>query len=291
MTSGGLVRIERRLQRRQRELEGQSSTTRVTSGQWLLPVVSPDGSGIEWRLPNVRDMPVVYAQADLLTRFIALRTDEDIAAFAVQWGPLLPNHAACRVPFPPARRDHEHDPASFEHCRSWGSIIPEGWEPYSVWHRYVQRLNGLVETAAALRHRDVGPSQDIISAFIRARASQAVDDRRTFVEQALSVEVNDLVVLSLVRPRLDWSLRVAFAGDGLFGALTIQLLAWVARSSGPVLCAGCGSVYLAARQPAQGRLNWCAECKQAGMHWRHAQRRRRQGLARPRLAAHASAKE
>lgn len=254
----------------------------MTSTPWLLPLISPDESGIEWHLPNVSDLPVVGASANLLTRFIRLRTDEDVAACAVQWGPLLPNHSACRVPFPPSRRDHEHDPSSFDRCRSWGSMLPEGWEPYSIWHRYVARFRSLVEAAAALRHPDVDASEDILSSFIRMRTSQAVDDRRRFVQEALSVEVNDLVVLALVRPRLDWSLRVAFTGDGLFGALTIQLLAWVARSTGPALCAGCGLVYLPARQPAHGRRSWCSECKQAGRHWRSAQQRRRQGLARPR---------
>lgn len=37
MTLRGLVHLEGRRQRIQRELDGQPSTTRVTSGPWLLP--------------------------------------------------------------------------------------------------------------------------------------------------------------------------------------------------------------------------------------------------------------
>lgn len=143
MTSPRLVKAERRHQEHERERQSPS-TTRIASGAWLLPRVEPGQVGIQWRLPPDGELATVTADSGLLLRFIRLDVDSEIAAFAVRWGPLFANHAACRVPYPPFRHDHDHDPANSK-CRSWGSMIPEGFEPYSIWHRYIDRVRRFVE--------------------------------------------------------------------------------------------------------------------------------------------------
>lgn len=276
----GLVHSERRNQEQERERQSPT-TTRVSSGAWLLPDVQADEGAIYWRLPTHGQPRSVMPVTGLLLRFIGLDSDAAIGKFAMQWGPLFPNHAPCRAPFPPVRYDHEHDPDN-ANCRSLGSFIPEGWESYSVWHRYIRRVRELVETSAALRNPRDGRSDAVLNDFVRLHMQQWPERREDAVQQSLAIEVNELVKIGLVCPRLDWSFGVSFAGDGLFGAIAIQLLAWVGRASGPAFCSGCAEVYLAARQPGRGRMSWCDDCKQLGRHWRHAQRRRREGLARPR---------
>jgi hypothetical protein len=75
--------------------------------------------------------------------------------------------------------------------------------------------------------------------------------------------------------------RVELKGSELYGALAIQLLMAVSRSSGVETCDGCGKFYTPTRQPREGDHHFCDECGRKAAT-RLAQQRRRAGLAKPR---------
>jgi hypothetical protein len=85
-----------------------------------------------------------------------------------------------------------------------------------------------------------------------------------FQRQLLSEVLNYWLNLAGVRPRLEWTARnpaIELGGDGLIGALVVDLLFACSRSAGVVVCTACGTPFLPERRRARGDRNaYCADC-------------------------------
>jgi hypothetical protein len=100
----------------------------------------------------------------------------------------------------------------------------------------------------------------LTEALGRERMTRSIE----FQRQVLSEVLNYWLVGGQVRPRLDWSSDrpgVQLGGDGLFGALTVQLLFDCARTDGLAVCTSCGTPFLpAVRRPRRDHNPYCSDC-------------------------------
>ncbi len=109
---------------------------------------------------------------------------------------------------------------------------------------------------------------------IRITESRDLQHQRT----VLSAKINSYLALGRVRPSVlfvDEGPMVRMTCQGVFGLIALQLFQRMTSLDGPVVCSGCGTPYRPTRKPAEGRKNWCPECREAGVPNRHAQRARR----------------
>jgi hypothetical protein len=85
-----------------------------------------------------------------------------------------------------------------------------------------------------------------------------------FQRSLLSAVLNYWLTVASVRPRLHWSSVkpvVQLAGQGLFGALAVQLLFESSRTDGLAVCASCGTPFLPpARRPRRDHNTYCSDC-------------------------------
>jgi hypothetical protein len=64
---------------------------------------------------------------------------------------------------------------------------------------------------------------------------------------------------------------VKFGGQGLFGAIALQLALAVGQSLGTAVCVHCRKEYsLTARRPKAGQRNFCPECRLEGIPSRYS---------------------
>jgi hypothetical protein len=80
----------------------------------------------------------------------------------------------------------------------------------------------------------------------------------------LAAVLNYWLTLAGVRPRLEWgsaSPQMQLGGDGLIGALAVELFFACAQTGGLALCASCGTPFLPAGRRRRRDLNaYCSEC-------------------------------
>ena len=181
------------------------------------------------------------------------------------------------------------------------------WEPVSVWRRLAGEAHAIVNLAARLREGTVGKPEDwaairdapIVAVALhsvqgghlpeagtaaewRSLAQQSLLGKSPAFEQEMLAEiVNQWLRWGDVRPSLGWKgdrPRVRLGGDGLFGALAVQLMLAVNAGKGVATCTECGQVYAPKRLPNPNRENFCLDCGRK-IALRRAQRRRRERQA------------
>ena len=85
-----------------------------------------------------------------------------------------------------------------------------------------------------------------------------------FQRQVLAAVLNHWLSVAGVRPRLEWGARtpqMQLGGDGLIGALAVQLFFACSQTGGLALCASCGAPFLPTGRRRCKDLNaYCSEC-------------------------------
>jgi hypothetical protein len=85
-----------------------------------------------------------------------------------------------------------------------------------------------------------------------------------FQRQVVAGVLNEWLIMAGVRPRLEWGTgnpQVQLGGDGLIGALAVQLFFACAQTGGVALCASCGTPFLPTGRRRRKDLNaYCSEC-------------------------------
>ncbi len=85
-----------------------------------------------------------------------------------------------------------------------------------------------------------------------------------FQRQVVAGVLNQWMNTAGVRPRLEWGTgnpQVQLGGDGLIGALAVQLFFACAQTGGLALCASCGTPFLPTGRRRRKDLNaYCSEC-------------------------------
>jgi hypothetical protein len=85
-------------------------------------------------------------------------------------------------------------------------------------------------------------------------------------ERVLARNLNEWLAWGGVTPNLFWQDRkrsIRLAGNGLFGALAIQLLFDCCRTDGLAVCTACGTPYLPPKRPRRDRNAYCSDCGRA----------------------------
>jgi hypothetical protein len=258
----------------------------------------------------------IRAGAGLLEGFISLADapPQVIRNFARRWGVL----ALCRHGLPMSHNGVRSNPDKQE-IASWGCapiLADGGWdtllEPLEPWRRLSGAARGMLNVGASLRDGRPGTISDwrsIDGAFFKAavlytvrtgRDLPPVDSRETwralleqvplgrdveFDRAVLGQLLNDGLRMGMARPFIDWdeqSPRITLAGDGLFGALAVQLLFAASSARGLATCTFCGQPYVPTRRPRSDQRRFCPSCRRNGVPRRMAKRdfdrrHRRQG--------------
>jgi len=273
----------------------------LPSGRLLIPakVEITDGhlvweDGPRTAVPNVA----------MLEQFVVLAEgpDERILRFVKRWGPLFDTLAQCD--WDEASRDwsmpdgykrtHYHDPDRTDPfaCRWYlfDQGIEGGRESLQIWRKYSRRARGFLRIAAALNggnpHSATGDRYDWQCVLEdEGRPSSTMDnmgydwkdpeDARFLLSQHLDW----WVYLAGCRPSLALgsSQPITLQGDGLFGAIGLQLCFVASVSRGLALCATCGTAFSPRRLQA-GRAAYCRSCgpkaarREASRRYRERQR-------------------
>lgn len=174
----------------------------------------------------------------------------------------------------------------------------EYWEPASAWRKFAREARAMMRIASFLHRKEMGKPEDwqalqdywSVGAFPRAShlavswvqspyftkwptadeplSWSAVPQDAAAIgihRRLLARIVNRWQELGRVRPCLPWgfgeiSSRLVLMGDGLMGALAIQLLMAVSGGKGLALCSSCGAPYMPKRRPNTKRRNYCLDC-------------------------------
>jgi hypothetical protein len=160
----------------------------------------------------------------------------------------------------------------------------DGVEPLYEWRRYARRARGLLNVAAALHVGRVAAVEDWQAALAGWREPGRPKGLSTVPWWKRSVgadgRVVDMVIdlwlfLGNVRPRFSWTdsgSQLALGGDGLVGALALQLMLAISRTDGLAMCSSCGVPYIPFKRPTAARRRYCSKCRKAGVPLRDAQR-------------------
>ena len=268
---GGLVDVNGRLGRA------------LPGGRLLVPakVELRDGY-LEWEGCARTTVPSV----DMLKQFVGLAVvpDVSILRFAQRWGPLFQRLGECdweeaaRDGSMPEgyKRTHYHDPDRYDrHACRWYLFeqgIQGGRESLRIWRKYARRARGLLRIAAALNGGDprspTGDRHDWQSMLeVEEHPDSTIDDMgydwrdRGDARFLLSQGLDWWLYLAGSRPSLALgsSRPITLDGDGLFGAIGLQLSFAASRSRGLALCATCGSAF-SPRRLQTGRAAYCSRC-------------------------------
>jgi hypothetical protein len=100
----------------------------------------------------------------------------------------------------------------------------------------------------------------LANAIGRQQMQSSVEYQR----QVLAAVLNHWLSLAGVRPRLEWGARIPqmqLGGDGLIGALAVQLFFACSQSGGLALCVSCSTPFLPAGRRRRHDLNaYCSDC-------------------------------
>jgi hypothetical protein len=83
----------------------------------------------------------------------------------------------------------------------------------------------------------------------------------------LKLALHEWLDLAAIHPTIDLESGnpLMLAGDGLFGALALQLVFNTTRTAGLAICGSCGKPYSLDRAPAPApRRHYCPECRAKG---------------------------
>ncbi len=108
------------------------------------------------------------------------------------------------------------------------------------------------------------PDGDEHRRMFQALVMTGLEKSIEFQRQMLEVVLNYWLKGASVQPRLNWSGDkpvVHLDGQGLFGALAVQLLFECSRTGGLVVCTSCGTPFLpAGRRPRRDHNPYCSAC-------------------------------
>ena len=100
----------------------------------------------------------------------------------------------------------------------------------------------------------------LCEAIGRQQMQRSVD----FQRQVLAAALNHWLSLARVQPRLEWGApkpQMQLGGDGLIGAIAVQLFFACSQPGGLALCASCGTPFLPAGRRRRKDLNaYCSDC-------------------------------
>jgi hypothetical protein len=259
--------------------------------RWWVPSVTLDGNRLRW---DIGSGAWTRAGPGLLDGFLRLADagPEAILRYAQRWGVFgicshgLPSshnrgptpHPLLTVGEPPWCRPQGHDQGT-------------PWEETQLWNDYARAFRALVSIAARLHDGDRSRHEDWAALNVTPTAPWLRRDERA----QLAVVLTQFLEQGGVRPAISWKELadrplLGFAGAGLFGALTMQLVLACAGSDGLALCSGCGVAYLPPRQPSAGTRRYCPECRRRKVDQRDAARAYRQ-RKKPRNEGKAHARE
>jgi len=284
---------------------GDIGRSSLDGAPWVAPrAVHVDGGRLYWddgaeRLPDGGRRYVagcggriVQAGPDIFGRFLDTWDDDSgelICEFATTFGVLK----LCSRGLPVGHvRPGQYAGGPHDDCFSPG--WPEG-EPYvelASWRLWARRAMGLLNIAAKLQRSELPDPEDwaVQSGRPLQRRPPGFEPlgwRQTSdLEEIISLErsiaadlVNEWLALGGVRLEARWengatTPTARAAGDGLFGALALQLLLTTAKSEGLAICSACGLTYAPTRKPPAGRDHYCQSCGKAAAR-REATRRYR----------------
>ena len=233
-------------------------------------------------------------RSDLLLGFLGLSHAADparaVLGFAREWGvlELCSRHdlPAMHLPLPGEPRD----------SRRCEPPRDEGSEPIELWIELCRRARAALNIAADLRlGLHLAGSRD-------DWASLGILDPSSAVWEPWGPDVSDVVPLegdasgpriglpaqaqfwlnhslqewldqAAVGPRINFgtSTPIAFAGEGLFAELALQLVFAATRTSGFAVCTACSLTYIPSRKPAAPpRRHYCPDCREAKVPQRDA---------------------
>ena len=269
------------------------------------PFLKLEGHTLRWRRVNDEDPTATWRDVDpdgMLTRFIKIRSDQDVLRFAARYGPLM----LCGKHGLPASHNYPSRYGQDDAC------LPLGWldrggpddpgEPLARWYYFVSMARSILELATALHAGDAIPrgavrqlierdpaaerlsgrrEQDYID-MVDVRVTTAASDREHAKREA-AWAVDSWLELGNVRPELLWSgeERLLQLGADTFGALGIQLINAITAFS-IAACSHCGDLIPRFRKPQRGRRIYCEkpECKK----WGARERKRKQLRENPQQA-------
>jgi hypothetical protein len=178
-------------------------------------------------------------------------------------------------------------------------------ERLGLWRDRSDQARALVSVAASLRGGNLGRLEDWHRLFPNHAGDEAPwrrvsemqhpvhqlfwrNEERSVARQRMRDFINRWLAEADVRPKLEIMhadrQSVALGGNGLLGALAVQLLYTVCRTHGLETCSACGAAFTRNRRPAEGRRRYCQDCADDGAALRDASRAhaRRRAHARER---------
>jgi hypothetical protein len=258
----------------------------VSALEWQVPTrVWADGKYLLWKANSVRH---VRADQGLLEGFLKLAdpatTAEQVVRYANRWGVLgiCPVH---RSPMGHPIGQLRNMGVSLN-CGSSSFIYVSDEtfaEPIADWLQYARKMSALLRIVEHDRSQKPPNATDFETAM--SRPPPRGEHRQLMIHSLVSFALNQMARDGSVRPWIEvvaGTAKITLGGNGLFGAVAVQLLFAVAGSRF-ARCSACGSVYKPARRPALGRLNFCPGrgCGKTASN-RLSQQRRRQRIAQSR---------
>lgn len=206
--------------------------------------LDPDEPDMNWVAP-----PASHHGAGLLSEFsrLADATPAQVLTFARRWGPL----ALCAHGLPHTHsRSLVHPGTDSEPTQTILGCEPAsdgagGWtDPVAEWRRLARDVRHVGERMSWINTTETGYGFADASLVVRSIVNGWVDAGR-------------------VRPSLAYSpadrLTPTIGGDGLFGALALQLLLGVSNWRGLAVCSSCSTVFAPRTKPRPGERQWCAD--------------------------------
>jgi hypothetical protein len=245
-------------------------------GEWLLfrrPVSgSRDG---QRRLERRR----VSADPSLLTKFVQLdeAPAERILDYARRHGPLGfcqhgdPSHRLIPAGCSPVVSAGQAGDATLREALQW-------------WRNLAGHARSLLNAAAQLRKGGVDDmtlvrlNPELL--FSATKLTEARRDAGWFVAFGMDLWLR----FFQVRPRVTYHearkrVEARIGGSpALAGALALQMMIILTRSTGFAICSGCGQPFAPSRRPNPNRNAYCRDCGERAV-WRDAQERRRKRIA------------
>jgi len=249
----------------------------MAAGEIFVPSgIASVADGIVWDATRSRPDHIARPASGLIDDFLRLGkgTDADILKFAVRWGPLY----LCDHDLPVG-----HNLLGTTPC----SLVPAGRrrglvsESFAAWRSTSTRFMAALQVAVRLHATQPGFRTDWITL-----AGRWPHKRQPSIEgqwhRLLSL-LNTWIRWGRVRPELVHGpartrpvFDLAFAG--VFGALTLQVAAVVARSDGFAFCSACTDLFTPTRRPVAYQRRYCPTCRKRGAPVRDAMADRRARL-------------
>jgi len=251
----------------------------------LGPWVAASSASIEgeWLVYPLKGLREIDSSTAVLDPFLALETPDQVAGFAQNRGVLgLCEHG---LPLTHATGpDGGPCPGFRFETRGTARVALEPVRGWLARARQAERILTLAVDLNDARDGDPGIWADALG-DISFSWAKTQDRRRRLRQQreALSDLVNNWCQAAAVGFRLvasDHGISVVVQGQGVNGAIALQLMAAVAKKKGFAVCSYCTHFYTPEKRlPKATQLNYCKVCREGGAPSRVAKRIEREGLS------------